>query len=67
MNVRQIAAIRQAAIELYKTKDYAGYSPELQPVLCTIIAFVDAYERETGQKLSFTPEIRPVPQSVDDL
>ena len=67
MNTRQISAIRQAAIDLYKLKDFAGYPAELQPTLCVIIAFVEAYERQTGVKLEFAPEVRQVPQSVDDL
>lgn len=65
MSPRDIERIYEAAIQLFKSKDYRGYGAELQPTICTILAFVDEYERQTGQKLQFALNERAIPQPID--
>lgn len=67
MNQRDIQRIYEAAVQLFKDKNFSGYGAELQPTICTILVFVDEYERQTGQKLQFALFERKIPQSVDEL
>lgn len=66
MSPRDIERIHEAAIQLFKDKNFSGYGAELQATICVILSFVVAYEEQTGQTLQFQLQERQVPQSVDE-
>lgn len=59
--------LRDRVLALYKEKNFAGYDPELQMLICVLLTFCADYEARTGQLLDFMLESRQTPTPVDDL
>lgn len=58
--------IKDAATSLYKSKHFAEYDSELQAALCTIVSFVELYNRSSAQQILFSLEVRRPYESVDE-
>lgn len=59
--------LRDRVLALYKEKNFSGYDPELQMLICCLLTFVADYEARTGQQLDFMLEERETPTPIDDL
>ena len=59
--------LRDRVLSLYKEKNFAGFDPELQMMICVIVTFAANYEASTGQQLDFALDQRQFPTPIDDL
>jgi hypothetical protein len=66
MNNRQMHRVRDLAIRLYKDGNYGSYDPELQTMLCTILAFQQVAMQEYGIVIPFKLEERKPYQPIDE-
>lgn len=67
MNNRELYAVHQHALSLYKDIDLSHYEPEVRMIVAVLLAYKAVAQRELGQEIPFKLQARPDTTPIDDL